>query len=1210
MGAFLAVLTLLSAAVGANAAAATPVDDVNIDLGPLIDRAAGVREQFAVEVPHQVSLTRQGTWTSQGTRDMWSLTIQLPTAVTLSFHASDIALPSSAVLTLSGGGTSYRYLPADIRGTQLWSRLVKGDSLTLQLTVDHAQHQGALLEIAAFQAGYRAMGAGTTDHPRYARARAKLQTLSGSCVENYECHLGTGIDNSGQATVVVLVGNQFQCTGVLVNDVPNDGAPYVLTARHCQNGHFGGGSPSSASAVTVYYDATTPCGQAVESIFSSGHVPGAGQATLFEQQDVWLIKLTGAPPGDAYFSGWDASGSPITDGFTVHHAQSDTKQYVAWGGPAASETAPASSLNVSFDTNFIDVINSLGTIDEGASGSGLFTSSGRLVGTLSLGNNSCPVSPPPTATPANAEAKFNALSAVWTSTADTTSTTGSRTLASILDPQETGARSLEGSLAPTQVVFQASATTASTGSKIQLSWSSTGQSCTATGGINGDGWMGSLAASGVKQVGEAAAASVTYGITCSGTGPQGSASATVVWAVGASAISITFTPSFLYVGQTATLSWVAGNVESCTASGGSSGDGWSGPQPLIGSLQITRTVPGSYDYLLTCTHNGVPVTQGTTIPFIQPIANVQLWGGPSTLRIGQTFQLYRSGTLPCTASGGAAGDGWASSSDSADLVSVSTNAPGTYTYTLTCQPSGSIAARASVTLTFTAAPASVTLTANPTTSQSMAGAGSGPPNLSYVANVQPCSVSYVGPVAGTVFSGGPATGTASDIRSIAGTYTYTATCGSGADQAQSTAQIIWTQPTPNVRLVAQPTVPMIIGQGQASLDVLTNVLPCTMTGGGPGDGWAGTITSLRFFNITEQTPGTYTYSVTCGVGRTASTQASIAFANPGGTVLTLTAPGAGYGNLGYTTPISWNSQVGPCTLYGGNGVDGWGGPQPNSGTINVSSAGTADVTYTIVCGTGAQAVEAQTGLYWQRPIPNPSFSWDQNLSPTVGASVSFTWTTLAGATCTAAGGVPGDGWTGPQPSSGSFVVSESKPGQVGYQLDCSLNGVQGYGAAFVPWLPQLPTITLSAAPEQVTLGTPEKLSWSVSNATRCESLLGPGSPTAGTPWNAQLDYLNQTSTVLTEGATGTYQYVLRCFAGNPSDDTQVSSSATATVTVSAAGASGGGAGAPSGGSGVTVTGSTGGGGGGAIDLRVLLALALASSRQLWLARRRARRPPP
>jgi hypothetical protein len=120
--------------------AAGPIDTVNIDLAPLIDRAAGARERFAVEVPHQVSSARDGTWTRAGSRDTWELTVRVPTAVTLSFHASRIFLPVSAVLKLSASGVTYEYTPAQIHGTQLWSRLGKGQRNLKSLNLLRSHH--------------------------------------------------------------------------------------------------------------------------------------------------------------------------------------------------------------------------------------------------------------------------------------------------------------------------------------------------------------------------------------------------------------------------------------------------------------------------------------------------------------------------------------------------------------------------------------------------------------------------------------------------------------------------------------------------------------------------------------------------------------------------------------------------------------------------------------------------------------------------------------------------------------------------------------------------------------------------------------------------------------------------------------------------------------------------------------------------------------
>ena len=69
----------------------------------------------------------------------------------------------------------------------------------------------------------------------------------------------------------------------------------------------------------------------------------------------------------------------------------------------------------------------------------------------------------------------------------------------------------------------------------------------------------------------------TYKVTCGAGTATASASATVNWIGTPQVILGTYT-SPIVTGQQTSISWV-GNVVPCTASGGTSGDGWSGSSP-------------------------------------------------------------------------------------------------------------------------------------------------------------------------------------------------------------------------------------------------------------------------------------------------------------------------------------------------------------------------------------------------------------------------------------------------------------------------------------------------------------------------------------------------------------------------------------------------------------------------------------------------------
>src|ERR1700694_5645497 len=106
-----------------------------VDLPALIDQVADQPERFAVNVPQQISASTEGQWTSSGATRIWNYSVQVPTAVSLSFHASHVVLPSSAVLTVTGGRATVVYRARDVSRGGLWGRPLIGDTVSLSLSV-------------------------------------------------------------------------------------------------------------------------------------------------------------------------------------------------------------------------------------------------------------------------------------------------------------------------------------------------------------------------------------------------------------------------------------------------------------------------------------------------------------------------------------------------------------------------------------------------------------------------------------------------------------------------------------------------------------------------------------------------------------------------------------------------------------------------------------------------------------------------------------------------------------------------------------------------------------------------------------------------------------------------------------------------------------------------------------------------------------------
>lgn len=860
---------LLATAIfmAALAAHAAPLDTVAINLDPLIDAAAKEKNRFAVEVPHVVQLDREGTWQQSGATATWSYSVQIPTAVSLSFYASHISLSRNAVLTVRGKQATYVYRAKDVRKSVFWSRIAIGDFLEFRLTVPVAERRSVALEIRSFQAGYRGFGPVVPDHPHYARLKAQTRVAdASSCVQNYECGVTAGNTGPGQSTVGLIVANLYQCSGTLLNDVPADGTPYVLTARHCQNGKLGGGNPGAAASVTVLWDAISACGQPLGTLYDPGIKAQDGATTVVEQQDVWLIQLDESPVvGDSYYAGFDATGGAINGGYSIHHALSYDKQLTDWYGQAFAVQMSAAALGVGYNSNFWEVVNQTGNIGPGSSGSALIDQNNHLVGVLSLGRTSadasgygaCPVTPPPAPNGSNGVADFTSLAAVWSSTTDTTSSTGTNTLQQAFDPHGTGALIVSGMAGGTPLNFTPSQLAPKVGTSLLLTWSvPNADSCTASGGVPGDNWntSGTLTTAGAIPVSESATGTVTYVLTCSfSNGTSSRSQVTVTWAPPTPSAILALNAE-VWTTRPAQVQWWS-NVGPCTLIGGSTS---LSNLPATGTTTVTEATPGTYNYTLTCgTGPNVATSNGTAI-FVAPA--VLFDANASDRRLGTDFWLSLTAYADsCTPTGGAPNDGWAT----AQLVGVQKNAEfrpvvttvGTYTYGAVCS-SGPLSASGSITVTFENNPPYVAFTADKTTVTDVESF-----TLTWQSNVDNCIGDSNPPLAGAGGStwGGHPQGSAVEYPGYAGTYTLTLSCGG----VSATPLVITVTDVPaTATLTAQPAS---ITLGDSTTLAWSSTYADACTPGGDLELWAGDggLAANGSMTVTPLDTGSYTLTLTC-----------------------------------------------------------------------------------------------------------------------------------------------------------------------------------------------------------------------------------------------------------------------------------------------------------------------------------------------------------
>ncbi len=199
---------------------------------------------------------------------------------------------------------------------------LQGDELIIQMEVPPGSTGFGELQIGSVRYAYLPVfeKKSALDDPYYGS--------SGNCNVDINCQLGDEwqvVKNS-----VVRLLNIEKCSGLLINNVKQDGKAYVYTAAHCvfQNNKY---------QPTVFYfnfenescnDSLVP----VPNTISGAKLIATGD-TLENPRDedsldFALLELSVAPPKsyNPYYAGWNRSKNPAQNTTAIHHPSGDVKK--------------------------------------------------------------------------------------------------------------------------------------------------------------------------------------------------------------------------------------------------------------------------------------------------------------------------------------------------------------------------------------------------------------------------------------------------------------------------------------------------------------------------------------------------------------------------------------------------------------------------------------------------------------------------------------------------------------------------------------------------------------------------------------------------------------------------------------------------------------------------------------------------------------------
>lgn len=253
---------------------------------------------------------------------------------------------------------------------------------------------------------------------------------SEKCNKNVACEDGDGWRDQIRSVTKILFqdnsGNYFLCSGALINNVRNNGTPFLLTANHCLPFYI------QAESAIYYFNYESPVCFPQQNGDETQTISGSSIVSTCNKLDFSLVELSSIPPEEynVYYSGWDATPDAPEEGVCIHHPLGDIKKISLYS------KAPVTGDFVyqwDFDDNTHWYIErwAKGITQGGSSGSPLYDQNKRIVGDLTGGST--------VANCTSADAYFAKFFESWYRYSES-----SCHLKSWLDPDNTGSTFVDG----------------------------------------------------------------------------------------------------------------------------------------------------------------------------------------------------------------------------------------------------------------------------------------------------------------------------------------------------------------------------------------------------------------------------------------------------------------------------------------------------------------------------------------------------------------------------------------------------------------------------------------------------------------------------------------------------------------------------------------------------------------------------------------------
>ncbi len=359
----------------------------------------GVAPHAGFAIPASTSLHNHGQWEVAGSHlHVWRIHIESPEALATGINFSNFRLGGHARLYIYDpdkqvvlGGFDHRNNREDGKFT---TAVIPGETLVIEYQEPYYPGKPEEMTTSTFAIEsiiHLSYGGGLTTG-----GSERGLGESGDCMVNVNCSEGDDWQDEkrGIARMLMRTGSSYSwCTGSLVNTTAQDARPYFLSAEHC-----GRNATEEDLLYWQFYFNLELAGCENEGYPPLNMIYGADMLALGELEggsDFRLLELHATPPPHwrPYWNGWDRTGDGSSSGVGIHHPRGDVKKISTYSSNLVS-SAPLVSGQQMADDSAWRVIwtrtqNGHGVSEGGSSGSPIFNSEKKIIGTLTGGSSNC-----------------------------------------------------------------------------------------------------------------------------------------------------------------------------------------------------------------------------------------------------------------------------------------------------------------------------------------------------------------------------------------------------------------------------------------------------------------------------------------------------------------------------------------------------------------------------------------------------------------------------------------------------------------------------------------------------------------------------------------------------------------------------------------------------------------------------------------------------